>query len=126
MPMAQFKIKILATGLGLLTPLVHAVAQAPTAYSYAYSACGKITNFNAIFYNYYSYSYGNVQDCQNDFYHHIINLHQHVENINVNILDKNHDHHNDQQQLHKVYDYFNNHNVLFTDFDVYHHKCRTN
>ncbi|KXH62552.1 hypothetical protein CNYM01_01763 [Colletotrichum nymphaeae SA-01] len=173
MHMAQFKI--LATGLGLLTPLVHAVAQAPTAYSYAYSACGKINNFNAVFSNFYSYSYGDVQDCQMDCDSYgsafaavgndanqqcwcsdpnnansspspilasvpnpnaaLCNVACFSNNayacggnygsdIIYNVYGNNNDH-DDQQQLHKVYDYFVL-NVFYANFDVNHHKCGTN
>ncbi|EXF78252.1 hypothetical protein CFIO01_00247 [Colletotrichum fioriniae PJ7] len=60
------KFEILAAGLGLISPVVHAVTQASPQYNFIYGACGKITNFNSVFPYYTSYRQGDVIQCQSD------------------------------------------------------------
>ncbi|KAK1709678.1 hypothetical protein BDP67DRAFT_492139 [Colletotrichum lupini] len=111
------KFEILAAGLGLISPVVHAVTQASPQYNFIYGACGKITNFASVFPYVTSYEQGDVIGCQSD-------CSSYGSAFSATGND-NHNDHNDQQQLHKVYDYLFL-DVFHADFDFNHHKCGTN
>ncbi|KAK0372611.1 hypothetical protein CLIM01_10026 [Colletotrichum limetticola] len=169
------KFEILAAGLGLISPVVHAVTQASPQYNFIYGACGKITNFASVFPYVTSYRQGDVIGCQSDCssYGSAFSatgndggqqcwcsdpntpnsspspLLASVPNPNAALCNVacvnnntyacggtygsdviynvygNHNDHNDQQQLHKVYDYLFL-DVFHADFDFNHHKCGTN